>query len=66
MAYCFKDGKTTKVTSGLLMSKSVSSSGGYSPQMKPYTPNTNDQPLCYKDMIKCFLVFILIMIIVFC
>jgi len=66
MAYCFKNGKRTKVTSELLMPKSVSSSRGYSPQMKPYTPNTDDQPLCYKDMIKCFLVFIVIMIIVFC
>ena len=67
MVYCFKNGVRKKVTSGLLMSESVSSSPGYSPQMtSPLTSNTVDQPLmCYKRMVKCFLIFILMMIIIF-
>ena len=66
MAYCFKNGKRMKVTSELLMPSKQVSSRGYSPQMKPYSSDKNDQSLWSKNMLKCFLAFLVIMIIVLC
>lgn len=62
MAYCFKNGKRTEVTSGLFVPKV--SSRGYSPQMKPYKQNVKDQTIHSKDMIKCFLVIFVILFII--
>lgn len=59
MAYCYKNGTKTNITSELFTHETTS---GYSPQMKPYNQD-NSCPI-YKDIIKFFLIFFVIIFVV--